>query len=569
VPPLSATDSFTVIVNEVNVAPALTVPGAQTIDELTTLTVTNSAVDADIPVNKPTFSLVSAPTGVSLNPTNGVLTWAPSEAQGPSTNVITVRVTDDGVPSLSVTNSFTIIVNEVNSPPTLAALGDRIVDEGVPLSFAVGATDGDLPAQPLTFSLEVGAPAGARIDPATGIFSWTPSEEQGPSTNRITVRVTDSGAPGLGDTKTFTVLVNEVNSPPVIGPIGDKSVEEKAKSEFKVEATDPDIPKNGLSFSLAAGAPAGASIDSKTGVFNWVAGETSVAQTNSVTVRVVDDGSPPQAATNTFFVVVTPLKLRLAAIQDRTVDENGLLTFTAAITNSPLAKLPLAYGLEPGAPPGATISTAGAFFWRPTEAQGPSTNTITVRVIDSSSPPLSALRSFSVAVNEVNRAPVLNAIARQTNVVGRTLTLQLSATDEDLPANELTFSLDPGAPAGASIDPITGVFTWTPGPASALSTNNIAVRVTDNGSPALSDVKSLAVVVTPPGELKLSGSILSSGEFQLTFIAEPGRTYFIEASGNLRDWDLMTNLVSTATSLQIVDSASPANKQRFYRVVSP
>ena len=51
--------------------------------------------------------------------TNGVITWTPTEAQGPGTNTITTVVTDNGVPPLSVTNSFVVIVTEVNSAPVL------------------------------------------------------------------------------------------------------------------------------------------------------------------------------------------------------------------------------------------------------------------------------------------------------------------------------------------------------------------------------------------------------------------------------------------------------------------
>src|SRR5439155_1051973 len=85
-PALSATNTFTVVVNEVNSPPALTVPGNQTINELSVLVVTNTASDTDLPANTLTFALVSGPSGVSVNPTTGVLTWTPTESQGPSTN---------------------------------------------------------------------------------------------------------------------------------------------------------------------------------------------------------------------------------------------------------------------------------------------------------------------------------------------------------------------------------------------------------------------------------------------------------------------------------------------------
>src|SRR5439155_22964453 len=101
------TKSFTVVVTEAHSAPLLRVPTDQTVAELSTLTVTNSASDRDLPANTLTFSLVSAPAGVNLDSNTGVLSWTPSEAQGPSTNLITVRVTDNGAPQSSDTRSFT------------------------------------------------------------------------------------------------------------------------------------------------------------------------------------------------------------------------------------------------------------------------------------------------------------------------------------------------------------------------------------------------------------------------------------------------------------------------------
>src|SRR2546426_5369960 len=80
-PELSDSKNFTVVVTEANSAPVLTVPTDQRVSELSTLTVTNTASDADLPANTLTFSLVSAPSGVTLHPSSGVLTWTPTEAQ--------------------------------------------------------------------------------------------------------------------------------------------------------------------------------------------------------------------------------------------------------------------------------------------------------------------------------------------------------------------------------------------------------------------------------------------------------------------------------------------------------
>src|SRR5262249_11443733 len=102
-----------------------------------------------------------------------------------------------------------------NTAPLLDPIGNQTVDEGSPLSFTAIATDPESPAQSLTYSL-IGAPEGASINPATGEFSWTPTEAQGPGSFTFTVRVTDDGSPSLSDEETITVTVNEVNQNPHI-----------------------------------------------------------------------------------------------------------------------------------------------------------------------------------------------------------------------------------------------------------------------------------------------------------------------------------------------------------------
>src|SRR5207248_2214213 len=149
---------------------------------------------SDLPANKLVFSLdAGAPSGAAINSTNGVFSWTPTEAQGPGTNTITIRVTDDGAPTMSDAKTFTVIVNEVNSPPVLAPIGNKSIDRGGTVGFTVNASDSDIPTNTLTFSLDSGAPAGATIHPQTGVFTWT--DNAGPGTYPVTVRVSDNGAP--------------------------------------------------------------------------------------------------------------------------------------------------------------------------------------------------------------------------------------------------------------------------------------------------------------------------------------------------------------------------------------
>ena len=197
--------------------PFLAVIPERVVAEGKLLTFVVTATDADLPNQTLTFGLDPAATlGATIDSRTGMFSWTPTRAQSPSTNSIIVRVTDSSPQRLSHTRTFTVIVIEANDPPVIAAIQNQVVNEGSALTFAVVVTDADLPQQTLTFALEAGSPTGASIDPATGIFKWTPTEPQGPSTNIITVKVTDNGVPPLSDTNSFTVIVNEVNSAPIL-----------------------------------------------------------------------------------------------------------------------------------------------------------------------------------------------------------------------------------------------------------------------------------------------------------------------------------------------------------------
>ena len=70
-----------------------------------------SAIDTDSPPNQLTFSLgPDAPPSATINPTNGLITWPTTSNDAETYHPITVIVTDDGIPPLSDTNTFTIVL---------------------------------------------------------------------------------------------------------------------------------------------------------------------------------------------------------------------------------------------------------------------------------------------------------------------------------------------------------------------------------------------------------------------------------------------------------------------------
>ncbi|GGH12871.1 putative Ig domain-containing protein [Paenibacillus segetis] len=506
----------------VNTAPSLSGIGNKVVIEKDVFTFTATASDAE--GDPLTYSLDSAPTGASINSMTGVFTWTPTEAQGPGTYTFIVRVSDG---ALTAEEQITVTVLEVNEAPVLAAIGDKTINEETLLTFTVIATDADLPANMLTYSL-VGAPAGASINPVTGVFTWTPTEAQGPGSYTFTVRVSDGM---LIDSEQITVTVNDVNAAPELAAIGNKTINEGALLTFTATATDLDSAI--LTYSLV-NAPTGASINAMTGVFTWT--PTEAQGPGSFTFEVVvSDGALTDEEEITVTVNEVNIAPILAAIGDKTVDEETLLTFTVVGTDTDLPANTLTYSLV-NAPTGASINaTTGVFTWTPTEAQGPGSYTFEVGVSDGV---LIDSEEITVTVNEVNVAPVLAVIGNKTVNEGSQLKFTAIATDSD--SAILTYSID-GAPTGASIHATTGVFTWTPTGAQSPGSYTFTVRVSDG---MLTDEEVIKVDVNEiytGGGISAPQSSANNTQGGISVPKPPANTVKVLVNGKLVDTRTVTN----------------------------
>lgn len=166
-----------------------------------------------------------------------------------------------------------------------------------------------------------------------------------------------------------------------------------------------------------------------------------------------------------------------------------------------------------------------------------------------------------------NAAPTLAPIPDRTVTLGQTVALTAMGADSDFPAQLLSYSLDAGAPNGASINANTGQFLWTPSLAQAPGNHVITVRVTDNGVPALSAARSFTVAVRMPPTATIGRD--GNGSVNLAFGTLAGKTYRVEYKDSLSDsaWtSLGSAILANSDSLTVPDNLG-ANPQRFYRIV--
>ena len=297
---MAPTPSAANVATQTNNAPQIQTITAKMVAEGSLLQFTVVASDPDAGQTL-TYALQGAPNGSAISP-DGVFTWTPTETQAPSATTVSVIVSDNGSPVMRATNSFQLSANEVNANPSAQPIADSDVNEGSLLSITVTATDSDVPAQTLGYTLQ-NAPIGMSISSA-GVISWTPTEAQGPGNFTPSVVVSDGASGSV--TVPFNVTVAEANTAPVISSILDQTVNSGTSVNVTVTATDADLPAQTLTFSLEPGAPTGAAITSG-GAFSWTPTTAQAATTNLITVRVRDSHSPQGTSTRSFTVIVRPL----------------------------------------------------------------------------------------------------------------------------------------------------------------------------------------------------------------------------------------------------------------------
>jgi len=164
------------------------------------------------------YHLVDPPAGATID-NSGIIRWTPTEAQGPGANQIVTIVNDNALPPSIGSNSFNVVVREVNTAPLLPDQPDQTIVGTSPLVLSNAATDPDLPANSLNYQLLL-SPPNALID-QNGLITWTPSPGQVPGTNLFVTVVTDSNpwavnAQHLSATNSFSVVVT---GEPVVVPV--------------------------------------------------------------------------------------------------------------------------------------------------------------------------------------------------------------------------------------------------------------------------------------------------------------------------------------------------------------
>jgi hypothetical protein len=564
---------------------------AVSIAENTNTVTTVTATDADLPAQTLTYSIVGGADSAffAINASTGVLAFltardfeAPADAGGNNVYDVRVQVSDGtlvDVQDIAVTvtalNDNTPVISSNGGGATAAVS----IAENATAITTVTATDADLPAQTLTYSIVGGADSAFfTINGSSGALSFitgrdfeAPADAGGNNVYDVRVQVSDGTLVDVQDVAVTVTALND-NTPVITsngaGATAAVSIAENTTTVTTVTAADADLPAQTLNYSIVGGADSAFfTINASTGVLAFLTARDFEAPAdaggnNVYDVRVrVSDGA--LADTQDIAVTVTAVNDNNPVITSNgggataavSIAENTTTVTTVTATDADLPAQTLTYSIVGGADSafftinassGVLSFITGRDFEAPADAGGNNVYDVRVQVSDGT---FSDVQDIAVTILPVNdNAPVITSggggatasVAAAENGTGVAV---ITATDADLPAQSLAYLIVGGADAAFFVlDGNTGALTFAtprdfeaPADANADNVYEVVVRASDG---TFADDQALAVTVTNVNETPV---ITSAGGGPAGVAAAPENTTMV-TTVTASDVDVPTTL---------------------------
>ncbi len=513
---LFAEQSFTIAVSApgpINQPPLITSTPATAASVGTAYSYDVDASDPDIG-DVLTYSLTTAPAGMSIDPANGLIEWTPSAGQTGDQQV-EVRVADGG--GLAATQPFTITVSAVAvcTPPPAdliswwpgegdaldrAAVNDGVAENGA--TFAPGLVgqafrfDGvdDLIRIASSRTVGFGGPFSVEFwfNPTTTIGNSTP--------NQVLLAKGRYLESGFNAPVAIQVLGGDgrllVRMPPAPALVSTTDTWPAGTWQHIALSWD------GARYRLYVNGIEEAGLDNAFSIID---------STDPITLGNADGFAAASFAglldePTLYNRAITPIEVaalhaarglgkctagysRADAGADQAVEVAATVTLDGSASRA-FDGAPLSYQWTLSSlPASSTAALSDASAVKPTFVADQA-GTYTLDLVVSNAGRVSSPDSVSITAAQVNHAPSITSTALTTATIGGAYAYPVTASDPDA-GDTLTYSL-PVAPAGMNINAASGLVQWTP-VAGQVGSHNVSVRVQDAGG--LFALQSFMVVV--------------------------------------------------------------------------
>jgi len=467
-----------------NFAPQITTTSLPSATAGAAYTATVAAIGSPAPA----FSVVSGPTGLSINPNTGVITWTPTTAQIGTTSVTVQAQNAAG----TATETFTLTVTPDTTPPTAPVLSMA------PISSTSSITLN------WTASTDNVAVAGYRI------FAYTPAYTTGhsgrgggityhPATEKLIV---DGLSPST-TSYTFTGLSPYTTYDYVV-VASDTSNNQSAYSNY-VSGTTWKVPT--ISYYV------GSSVDPALSVVANHALYFTLGTTGNPTPTVAIVSAPAGVGWNSGFIEWTP-----------TADQVGVNDIVVQASNSAgTATLDIQVTVTADVPvPSLTVNGGYAY--------GPG-NMTTV-----SGSPNTYQLTLNPGFNSTGTTP-------QYALAGTPFSFQLTGVSNTSPT---TYALVSG-PSTMTLDPNTGIGTWTPSASDASAATSVTVSATNAAGTSYLTFTFPTYFTTAPTNVVVSYNANTSGSSPATWT--PVVTWTPPAdSTNVADYAVVVTNLNTGVT---------------------
>lgn len=485
----TASEMMKIRVKDNNQPPVLEPIEVPEVSEGEELQLNLSANDADGDEIK--YRVENAPEGAEFDQETGEFTWTPNYDQAGEYQLAFVVESAGQISKEQVT----MTVAKKDREPTIEnsdELKDLSIEEGAELSFKLNANDPD--GDEVSYSAS-NLPEGARLDRNTGEFAWIPSYDQAGS-YELTFTI-NAGGKSVTQTVEITIADQEKpteDSPPVIGTIKDKEINEGETLSFIVPASDPDGDKITLS---ADNLPQGAEFNAATGELIWIpsyqqsgryelsftaqANGKSDSQTVSVIVNDFTnyEDSPPV----------------IADISDQEVAEGSSLNFKVTASDPDGDEVTLsAVNLPQGAEFNAETRELS---WTPNYQQA-GNYSFSIKAAANGK---TTTEEVEVVVTNSNDLPVIESVTNVSNgnaTIAEGTKLDLTVRASDANGDDLSYSLT--GSIAEKFNQSKNQFTWTPGYETA-GEYSLTIGVSDGKETVTQDINLVVENTDRPPEV--------------------------------------------------------------------